>query len=117
MSATYAVEPIRGQDADEVTTRLKEEAWRYAGCAPLPAIPPPVVGWRLTFTFGGNAIEQRKCSTFYQAQRDDAAWLQQHGEDAISESRKPRRRPGAWGGITVTVTPSADAGSHSNSSR
>jgi hypothetical protein len=49
------------------------------------AIPSPVVAWRLTLSLDGNAVEQRECGTFDQAQREGAAWLQQHGEDGISQ--------------------------------
>lgn len=89
MSVAYAIEPIRGQPASDGTTRLREEAWAQAGYAPLPAIPPPVIGWRLVLSIGDNAIEQRECGEgeegFMQAQRDGAAWLQRHGEDGISQ--------------------------------
>ena len=85
MSARYAIEPIRGQEADDAITRLREQAWEQAGHAPLPAIPPPVVGWRLVLSLDGNAAEQRECGAFDEAQREGAAWLQQHGEDGISQ--------------------------------
>ena len=85
MSAAYAIEPIRGQEADDDIMRLREEGWEQAGHAPLPAIPPPVVGWRLTLSMDGKTVEQRECGTFDDAQRDGMAWLQRHGEDGISQ--------------------------------
>jgi hypothetical protein len=44
-----------------------------------------VVGWRLSLHIDGRAIELRECGTFDEAQREGAAWLQQHGEDGISQ--------------------------------
>lgn len=51
----------------------------------LPAIPAPVVGWRLTLRLDGRSIEQREHRNFDDAQREGAAWLQQHGGDGISQ--------------------------------
>ncbi|KAF1684546.1 hypothetical protein B1992_14980 [Pseudoxanthomonas broegbernensis] len=85
MSATYAIEPIRRSSASDNIMQLREEAWERVGYAPLPAIPPPVVGWRLVLNIENNAVEQRECGTFDNAQREGAAWLQQHGEDGISQ--------------------------------
>lgn len=55
----------------------------------LPPEPPHVVGWQLTLCTEGNAIEQRDFDGaehgFDDAQRADAAWLAQHGQDSISQ--------------------------------
>ena len=66
--ASYLIDPIRGQ-ADDV----------------LPAIPAPVVGWRLTLQRDGRSVEQREHCEFDDAQRDGAAWLRQHGSDGIDQ--------------------------------
>lgn len=39
--------------------RQMEQAWEQAGHAPLPAIPPPVICWRLIPIMDGNTQAQR----------------------------------------------------------
>ncbi len=68
-AASYAIDPIRGQ----------------ADAALLPAIPPPVIGWRLTLSLDSRRVAQREHREFDDAQRDGAAWLQQRGGDGISQ--------------------------------
>ncbi|MFT3761662.1 MAG: hypothetical protein QM761_03420 [Pseudoxanthomonas sp.] len=83
MSAGYAIDPIRGPA--DAARRQAEAVWEQAGHAPLPPIPAPVVGWRLTLSLDGRSVEQREHRAFDDAQREGAAWLQQHGSDGISQ--------------------------------
>lgn len=68
LHADYAIDPICGQ-ANDV----------------LPAITPPVIGWRLTLQRDGRSIEQHEHREFDDAQHEGAAWLQEHGSDGISQ--------------------------------
>jgi hypothetical protein len=67
--AGYAIDPIHGQADDAL----------------LPPIPPPVIGWQLTLSLDGRNVELHEHRDFNDAQRDGAAWLQQHGSDGISQ--------------------------------
>jgi len=84
--ASYAIEPISGQPADDACGHADDaRGMEQADNAPLPPIPPPVVGWRLTMQRDGRSVEQHECGTFDEAQRAGVAWLQQHGSESISQ--------------------------------